>query len=81
MHRCAGELVPGDVRSLFQAWSDRDQHSLALVNEACLRFFAGLSVGETAEVLHVSSITVMCEWKSARAWFHRELADPTANGH
>ena len=44
-----------------------------------LRFFGGLSVDETAEVLHVSSITVMREWKSAKAWLYRELAGLTAN--
>jgi RNA polymerase sigma factor (TIGR02999 family) len=43
-----------------------------------LRFFGGLSVEETAEVLGVSAITVMREWKSARAWLYRELAGPTA---
>jgi RNA polymerase sigma factor (TIGR02999 family) len=46
-----------------------------------LRFFGGLSVAETAEVLRVSPITVMREWKSAKAWLYRELADPPANGH
>jgi RNA polymerase sigma factor (TIGR02999 family) len=45
-----------------------------------LRFFGGLSVLETAEVLHVSPITVMREWKSAKAWLYRELAGATANG-
>jgi RNA polymerase sigma factor (TIGR02999 family) len=45
-----------------------------------LRFFGGLSVDETAEVLHVSTITVMREWKSAKAWLYRELTAPTANG-
>jgi RNA polymerase sigma-70 factor (ECF subfamily) len=45
-----------------------------------LRFFGGLSVDETAEVLRVSPITVMREWKSAKAWLYRELAGPTANG-
>ena len=45
-----------------------------------LRFFGGLSVDETAEVLRVSPITVMREWKSAKAWLFRELAGPTANG-
>jgi RNA polymerase sigma-70 factor (ECF subfamily) len=45
-----------------------------------LRFFGGLSVDEIAEVLQVSSITVMREWKSAKAWLYRELAAPTANG-
>jgi RNA polymerase sigma-70 factor, ECF subfamily len=45
-----------------------------------LRFFGGLSVEETAEVLHVAPITVMREWRSAKAWLYRELAGPTANG-
>jgi RNA polymerase sigma factor (TIGR02999 family) len=38
-----------------------------------LRFFGGLSVEETAEALGVSSITVMREWKTAKAWLYREL--------
>ena len=45
-----------------------------------LRFFGGLSVEETAEVLRVSPITVMREWKSAKAWLYRELTGSTANG-
>ena len=45
-----------------------------------LRFVGGLSVEETAEVLRISPITVMREWKSAKAWLYRELAGPTANG-
>ena len=45
-----------------------------------LRFFGGLSVDETAEVLQVSSITVMREWKSAKAWLYRELSGPNTNG-
>ena len=40
-----------------------------------LRFFAGLSVEETAEVLKVSSDTVMRDWKLARAWLMAELGD------
>jgi RNA polymerase sigma factor (TIGR02999 family) len=45
-----------------------------------LRFFGGLSVDETAEVLRVSPITVMREWKSAKAWLYRELTGVTVNG-
>jgi len=39
-----------------------------------LRFFGGLSVKETAEVLKVSSDTVMRDWKIARAWLLSELS-------
>lgn len=45
-----------------------------------LRFFGGLSVEETAEVLRVSSITIMREWKTAKAWLYRELTGGTVNG-
>ncbi len=39
-----------------------------------LRFFGGLSVEETAEVLHISPETVMRDWKLAKVWLHRELS-------
>lgn len=38
-----------------------------------LRFFAGLTVDETATVLDVSPITVKRDWALARAWLYREL--------
>ena len=38
-----------------------------------LRFFGGLSVEESAEVLKISSQTVMRDWKTARAWLMAEL--------
>jgi RNA polymerase sigma-70 factor (ECF subfamily) len=44
-----------------------------------LRFFGGLSVEETAEVLQISSNTVLREWGTAKAWLHRELSAPGAD--
>jgi RNA polymerase sigma-70 factor (ECF subfamily) len=38
-----------------------------------LRFFGGLTVEETADVLGISPETVMRDWKSARAWLLREM--------
>lgn len=35
-----------------------------------LRFFGGMSVDETAEALDVSAVTVMREWRMAKAWLH-----------
>ena len=39
-----------------------------------LRYFGGLSVEETAEVLGISPETVMRDWKMARTWLFRELS-------
>jgi RNA polymerase sigma factor (TIGR02999 family) len=38
-----------------------------------LRFFGGLTIEETAEVMHISHATVEREWKVAKAWLKREL--------
>ena len=45
-----------------------------------LRFFGGLSVEETAEVLKVSGITVMRDWSTARAWLYREMSGESHHG-
>ena len=38
-----------------------------------LRFFAGLSIEETAEALNISPATVKRDWATARAWLYREM--------
>jgi RNA polymerase sigma factor (TIGR02999 family) len=58
---------------------DQALHELARVDARKasvieLRFFGGLSVEETAEVLQISAQSVMRDWKLARAWLVRELA-------
>ena len=45
-----------------------------------MRFFGGLSVDETAQVLDVSPVTVKRDWRAAKAWLYRELAGSTADG-
>jgi RNA polymerase sigma factor (TIGR02999 family) len=45
-----------------------------------LRFFGGLDVDETAEILHVSRRTVMRDWTLARTWLFRELRKSRAEG-
>jgi RNA polymerase sigma factor (TIGR02999 family) len=45
-----------------------------------LRFFGGLSVDETAEVLEVSAETVMRDWRLAKVWLLRELGGERAPG-
>ena len=45
-----------------------------------LRFFGGLSVQETAEVLKVSVETVHRDWRLAKSWLRRELSREQAHG-
>ena len=44
-----------------------------------MRYFTGLSIEETAEVLSISPATVKREWTMARAWLRSELV-PTSDG-
>jgi RNA polymerase sigma factor (sigma-70 family) len=44
-----------------------------------LRFFGGLSVEETAEVLKISQQTVMRDWKFAKSWLMRALSEQEPN--
>jgi len=39
-----------------------------------LRFFAGLSLEETSEVMGIGTATVQRDWTAARAWLHREIS-------
>jgi RNA polymerase sigma-70 factor (ECF subfamily) len=44
-----------------------------------LRYFGGLSVEETAEVLGLAPITVIREWNKAKTWLYRELSKTVAS--
>lgn len=65
----ARELVALD--DALDALAEFDPRKARIVE---LRFFGGLSVKETAEVVKVSSDTVMRDWKMARAWLLTELS-------
>jgi RNA polymerase sigma factor (TIGR02999 family) len=64
-----------DLVALDEALKDlalMDQRKSQIVE---LRFFGGLSVEETAEVLGISDATVMREWNKAKAWLYQALAN------
>jgi DNA-directed RNA polymerase specialized sigma24 family protein len=56
-----------------------EQQDARLARIVSLRFFAGLSVEDTAAALGVSDRTVKREWSLARAWLYRELQDAPRN--
>ena len=62
---------------------DEALHKLASIHElhhaiVQLRYFAGLSIDEVAEVLEVSPSQVDRHWRFARAWLYRELGGDSA---
>ena len=69
----ADETKIGDVLAIDEALERlavRDADQVRIIE---LRFFAGLSVEETAHVLGRSPRTVKREWRLAKAWLYREL--------
>ena len=71
--------APGSNRALELCALDDALTSLARLDPRRaqvieLRFFGGLTVEETGQVLDISTQTVMRDWKLARAWLARELA-------
>ena len=88
----AAPHIPFDEALLVSSQSDTDLVALdlalkrlALVDQRKsqvveLRFFGGLGVKETAEVLKVSNETVMRDWKMAKVWLLRELRKGMRHG-
>lgn len=72
-------LVVSDEQAAEVVALDDALQALAVFDErkskvAELRFFAGLSVEETAEVLKISPETVTRDWRVAKAWLRKELS-------
>jgi RNA polymerase sigma factor (TIGR02999 family) len=70
-----------DVIALDEALSELAEADARRGNVVELRYFGGLTVEETAQVLDVAPETVMRDWKVARAWLHQRLTSrPPAGG-
>ena len=61
-------LALNDALSKLEAMDERLGHVVEC------RYFGGLTIEETAEVLGVSTATVKRDWRTARAWLHRALS-------
>jgi RNA polymerase sigma factor (TIGR02999 family) len=66
-----------DIVALDNALNDLSKIDQQQGRVVELRFFAGLSIEETAEALGISASTVKRDWNRARVWLYREL-DRTA---
>jgi RNA polymerase sigma factor (TIGR02999 family) len=71
--RAAGLIALDDALTSLAAIDPRKSKIVEL------RFFGGLTVEETAEVLEISPITVMREWRVAKAWLLREVSVDAKN--
>src|SRR5580692_11294400 len=69
-----------DLVALDDAMNALARHDPRKVQVVEMRFFGGLSVEETAEVLKVSPVTVMRDWSTAKAWLYRELTGGATDG-
>lgn len=61
-----------DLHEALTTLSELDERKSRIVE---LRYFGGLSVDETAEVLGISGITVKREWLKAKAWLYKALRE------
>ncbi len=62
------------VLAIDEALGKLEQADPSRLELVMLRYFAGLSIDETATVLGVSPRTVDTGWRFAKAWLHRELS-------
>ena len=69
----ASEENSEDILALDEAMCRLEQQEPDAAAVVQLRFFAGLSVDQTAEALQLSPRTIDRRWKFARAWLFREL--------
>jgi RNA polymerase sigma factor (TIGR02999 family) len=69
----ADDATRTDLLALDEALAKLEQMDPRKARVVTLRYFAGLSVEETAAALDLSPSTVKNEWAFARAWLHREL--------
>jgi RNA polymerase sigma factor (TIGR02999 family) len=72
----AGQLASEpelDLLALHEALEELAKIDLQQSRIVELRFFGGLSIEETSEVLSIGHATVERDWKMARAWLRRKL--------
>jgi RNA polymerase sigma factor (TIGR02999 family) len=69
----AKDPQPDRILALDEALQRLEQLDERKGKIVMLRYFAGLSIDETAKALEISPATVKREWQFARTWLHREM--------
>ena len=65
-----------DLHALDQALNRLEALDATQARVVELRYFAGLTIAETAHVLSLSTATIERAWRAARAWLYTQLATP-----
>lgn len=69
------DSTPDDVLALDDALKKLARLNPRQATMVESRFFGGLNVAETAEMLQVSEATILRDWRAAKAWLARELRE------
>ncbi len=69
-----------DLVALDGALDRLEKHDKRKAEIVMLRYFAGLTIEETAAALSLSPATIKTEWAFARAWLHREISAGQSDG-
>jgi RNA polymerase sigma factor (TIGR02999 family) len=71
-------LAPDEILSLHEALERLEERDPVKARLVTLRYFAGMTIEEAAEVLGISRVTAHRYWTFSRAWLHQQIA---ADGH
>ncbi len=75
---CRADPALDDLVAVDEALTQLETIDPRKAKIVTLRYFAGLSVEETAKALDLSPATIKNEWAFARAWLYRQLGPPGA---
>jgi RNA polymerase sigma factor (sigma-70 family) len=71
----AVEAAPDQLLAIDEALDKLGREEPAILRLVQLRYFAGLTIEQTAAALGISAATAYRQWNYARAWLHAELLD------
>ena len=70
------EVPPDNILAVHEALESLEKSHPDLANIVLMRYFAGMTVEETAAALDTSASTIDRQWRAARAWLQREISLP-----
>ena len=71
--RYASKVAPEDILIIHEALETLENTHPDLAKVVLMKYFAGMTIEETASALDVSESTIERQWRAARAWLHREI--------